>query len=139
MKNIMEENFDDAATPMLLRLAWKTYRTAIGEALAESGCDDMPRNGYYVIAAVSRGLNGKNIRKQVGLREANAELLMQVLIEKGYTKKNGGGYSLAERGEKAVKAGRAAIAKIDEEFIAKAGASALSKMKSALALIIDIN
>ena len=45
---------DAEVMPALLRAARRTYGTAIRAALAEVDCDDVPRNGPFVIGAISR-------------------------------------------------------------------------------------
>src|SRR5450432_3606240 len=46
--------FEDVAFPALLRAARTAYGSAIRTALADMGCDDVPRNGSYVIGAIAR-------------------------------------------------------------------------------------
>jgi hypothetical protein len=40
--------------PVLLRAARRAYGSAIRADLDEAGCDDVPRNGIFVIAAIAR-------------------------------------------------------------------------------------
>ncbi len=40
--------------PALLRGGWLAYGAAVDAALAAVGCDDMPRNGSYVISPIAR-------------------------------------------------------------------------------------
>lgn len=44
--------YEDAPLPRLLREARDVYRGAIQQALSEVGCDDIPRSGVLVLAAL---------------------------------------------------------------------------------------
>jgi hypothetical protein len=46
--------WQEVSLPALLRAARATYGFAIHGALCEVGCDDVPRNGSYVIGAIAR-------------------------------------------------------------------------------------
>ncbi len=47
--------YADIALPAMLRPARTTYGLAMHRALAEIGCDDVPRNGLWVIGGLARG------------------------------------------------------------------------------------
>jgi hypothetical protein len=49
-----DEPSGEIVLPALLRAARGTYGAAIRDALAEAGCEDLPRNGSFVVGAISR-------------------------------------------------------------------------------------
>ncbi len=47
-------SYDDVVFSAFMGAAQRTYGSAIGQALADEGCDDMPRRGSFVLGAISR-------------------------------------------------------------------------------------
>ena len=79
------EWFDDIAFPALLRAARRTYGSAVRAALAEAGCDDMPRNGSYVVGAIDRtGAPLSQIITGLGVSKQAAGQLVDTLVARGY-------------------------------------------------------
>ena len=76
---------DDIVFPALLRRARSTYGGAIRDALAEAGFDDIPKNGIYVIGAISRmGAPMATIIRQLGVSKQAAGQLVDALVLRGY-------------------------------------------------------
>ncbi len=44
--------YEDVPLPQLMREARDAYRAAVRQALGGSGCDDLPRNGAFVLAGL---------------------------------------------------------------------------------------
>ena len=77
--------FDDAAFPALLRAARRAYGSAVRGALADAGCDDVPRNGSYVLAAIARtGAPLSQIIQGLGVSKQAAGQLVDTLVIRGY-------------------------------------------------------
>src|SRR4029077_5658645 len=96
--------------PALLRAARSTYGSAIRIALIDAGCDDMPRNGAFVVGAIAR--NGSplhEITAGLGLSEPRAEKLVDTLVDRGYLDR--GSATLTDRGRAAATAAKAAVDK----------------------------
>ena len=73
--------YDDLATPALLRGARDVYGAAIRTALADAGCDDMPRNGSFVVGAIARnGSPLSEIITHLGLSKQRAGQLVDTLV-----------------------------------------------------------
>ena len=73
------------AFPALLRAARRTYGSAVRAALAEAGCDDMPRNGSYVVGAIDRtGAPLSQIITELGVSKQAAGQLVDTLVARGY-------------------------------------------------------
>jgi DNA-binding MarR family transcriptional regulator len=46
--------YEDVPLPWLMREARKVYRDAVAGALVDAHCDDVPRNGVFVLAGLDR-------------------------------------------------------------------------------------
>ena len=77
--------FDEIPIPALLRAARTTYGSAVRKALSEVGCDDVPRNGSYVIGAIDRtGAPLGDIIRGLGVSKQTAGQLVDTLVIRGY-------------------------------------------------------
>jgi DNA-binding MarR family transcriptional regulator len=139
---------DEIAMPALLRHARTTYGTAMRRALAAAGCDDMPKNGLYVIG----GLALETI--QVPLSQLIAELriskqaagqLVDTLVTRGYLERTVDAddrrkltITLTERGRMAASVQAGARRKVDETLIARVGVEHVEHTRATLAALIDI-
>jgi hypothetical protein len=62
----MSEANKDIPLTALIRFARKTYMFAIQDALKTAGCDDMPRNGIYILGSMARGSkSARQIARQI--------------------------------------------------------------------------
>ncbi len=137
---------DEIAFPVLMRLARSTYGTAIRLALAEAGCDDLPRNGAFVLGAIARGavplsevIEGLGVSKQAG------GALVDTLVNRSYLDRvidlddrRRLRVLLTARGEAAAAVIRSAVEAVDARLLARVGAEALAQTRTTLtALITD--
>jgi len=82
--------YEEAPLPDLLRAARDAYRDAVVRALAEAGCDDVPRNGALVIAALGRDTSKLSFSPQadvvasLGLSKQAASQLIDTLVLRTY-------------------------------------------------------
>src|SRR6202789_4271520 len=79
--------FDDIVMPALLRHARTTYGVAMHEALAQAGCDDVPKNGLYIIGGLALGAGGVplgRLAKELGVSKQSAGQLVDTLVLRGY-------------------------------------------------------
>src|SRR5215472_16833484 len=73
------------AMPSLLRRARRPYISEIRTALAEAGCEDLPRNGGAVLAAVDRSqAQLSQITRELGVSKQAAGQLIDTLVTRGY-------------------------------------------------------
>src|ERR1700749_4743410 len=73
----------------LLRAARFAYGNAIREALIEAGLDDIPKNGIFVIGAISRsGAPLANIIDSLGVSKQSAGQLVDTLALRGYIERD---------------------------------------------------
>ena len=131
--------------PALLRAARGVYGSAIRRALAAEGCDDMPRNGAFVVGAIARaGSPLSEIISYLGLSKQRAGQLVDTLVTRGYlerefdtTDRRRMTVTLTERGHLAAATSRAAVERIDAALRERVGADALSRARATLGNLVD--
>ena len=133
--------------PVLLRFARKTYSHAVQEALAAVGCEDMPKNGSYVLGGIAN--NDMPVRQlfvELGISKQAASQLIDTLVVRGYllrtedeTDRRRLRLELTERSRLAARAIKKAIQKVDDELAAEVGEENLQATKYTLAVLIDIH
>jgi DNA-binding MarR family transcriptional regulator len=130
-----------------MRAARMTYGAAIRVALAEVGCDDMPRNGAFVLGAIARGgtplsdvIEGLGVSKQAG------GALVDTLVNRSYLERAIDAddrrrlrIDLTARGEAAASVIRDAVERLDARLVARVGAQYVAHTRVTLtALIRDV-
>jgi DNA-binding MarR family transcriptional regulator len=128
----------------LLRAARAAYGSAIREALAESGCDDIPRNGLYVLGAIAdAGAPLGEIIDQLGVSKQAAGQLIDTLVVRGYLDRSIDPadrrrvrVTLTERGEAAAAVIRSVLAWIDDALVARVGADYVAHTRETLASLV---
>jgi len=126
--------------PALLRAARRTYGTAIRAALAEVDCDDVPRNGPFVIGAIARGGSPlSEIIDALGISKQAAGQLVDTLVLRGYLDRAADPadrrrltVTLTERGRLAAAFSRSAVEQVDAALVAEVGADDLAATRSTL-------
>lgn len=139
-----QEWLDDVAFPAMLRGARGAYRIAIRAALAAAGCDDMPRNGVYVVGAIARtGAPLSQIITELGMSKQAAGQLVDTLVTRGYldraidpADRRRLNITLAERGEAAATVIRDAVDGVDERLTARVGAEYVAHTRATLGALI---
>jgi len=119
-------SYEDVPTPSLLRDARGVYREAIGRALADAGCDDVPRNGVFVLAGLDQSVPEAKFSPQadvvasLGLSKQAASLLIDTLVLREYLERRVDpedrrrmGVRLTERGRTAAVAIQTAVTAIE--------------------------
>jgi DNA-binding MarR family transcriptional regulator len=139
------ESFDELSLPALLRAARAAYGSAIREALAEVGCDDVPRNGSYVIGAIARtGAPLSDIIGWLGLSKQAAGQLVDTLVTRGYLGRSVNAedrrrltITLTERGKAAAAVIRSAVEDVDAALAARVGPEYVSHTRVTLASLVS--
>jgi DNA-binding MarR family transcriptional regulator len=135
---------DDVALPALMRAARRTYGEAIRSALAEVGCDDLPRNGAFVLGGIARGgvplsdvIEGLGVSKQAG------GALVDILVSRSYLDRTIDPddrrrlrITLTVRGEEAASVIRQAVEKVDAWLAARVGADYVAHTRTTLTMLI---
>jgi len=79
--------YETTVIPALLRHARTAYGTAIRKALAAVDCDDVPKNGMYVIGGLTMGAGGValgQLVKELGVSRQAAGQLVDTLVLRSY-------------------------------------------------------
>jgi DNA-binding MarR family transcriptional regulator len=139
--------FDEVPFPALLRAARRAYGAAIRAALADAGCDDMPRNGSYVIGAIARtGASLSQIIKGLGVSKQAAGQLVDTLVTRGYLDRSPDPddrrrltVTLTERGHAAATVIRSVIERVDADLAGRVGVEHVAHTRATLAALIEGN
>jgi DNA-binding MarR family transcriptional regulator len=137
----------DVAFAALLRAARMTYGSAIRAALADAGCDDIPRNGSYVIGAIARtGAPLSAVIRDLGVSKQAAGQLVDTLVSRGYLDRTVDAddrrrltVTLTERGLFAATVIRSAADRVDTDLVGRVGAEHVAHTRATLAALIDAN
>jgi DNA-binding MarR family transcriptional regulator len=138
--------YDQVAMPALMRGARATYGAAIRAALEEAGCEDVPRNGIFVIGAIARGGSPlSEIIKGLGVSKQAAGQLVDTLVVRGYLERTPDPedrrrmtVSLTERGQLAASASRSAVEQVDARATAQVGAGRMAEARAVLGALIEL-
>ena len=136
----------EVAFPALLRIARSVYGAAIQEALAEAGCDDVPKNGIYVIGSLARGgAPLSQIIKELRVSKQAAGQLVDTLVLRGYLDRAVDPQdrrrltvALTGRGLAAAAASRSAIEGVDARLAERVGVEPVMNTRATLAAFVGI-
>jgi DNA-binding MarR family transcriptional regulator len=140
--------YDSVVIPALLRHARTAYGKAMRAALAAIGCDDVPKNGMYVIGGLATGAGGiplSQLINELGVSKQSAGQLVDTLVLRGYLERAVDaedrrkiGITLTPRGRAAAAAQAAARERVDAELAARVGADGVAHMRKALGALCDM-
>lgn len=130
--------------PALLRAARTVYGSAIREALAGAGCDDIPANGLYVVGALARsGAPLSDIIQQLGVSKQAAGQLVDTLVARRYLDRSVDPedrrrlrVTLTPRGQEAAALIRSTIDQLDDDLTARVGPECVACTRMTLAALI---
>lgn len=137
---------DDISIPALLRAARGSYALTIAALLAEAGCDDLPRNGPFVLGGMAgHGTAAADMLAGLEVTRQAASQLADTLVVRGYLRREVNpadrrriDLSLTERGEAAAQAVRAAIRQVDDELAAMITPVQLAGLRAGLLALAQI-
>jgi DNA-binding MarR family transcriptional regulator len=132
--------------PSLIRTARRTYTTAIRAALAEAGCDDVPRNGAYVLASIEHaGAQLSRIIRDLAVSKQAAGQLIDTLVSRGYLDRSVDlqdrrrlNITLTDRGHAAADVITTAVREVDAQLRDRIGADRLRDARAVLAELADL-
>lgn len=132
--------------PALLRMAHRTYATAIREALAGSGFDDLPANGPFVVSGVARtGAPLADVVVRLGVSKQAAGQLVDTLVTRGYldraidpSDRRRLVVTLTERGAAAAGTVRTAVDGVDRELNRRVGPATVTEARATLAALASV-
>jgi DNA-binding MarR family transcriptional regulator len=112
------------------------------DALTEIGCDDVPKNGLYVIGGLAMGAGGvplSQLVKELGVSKQAAGQLVDTLVLRGYLNRTVDqddrrkiSITLTPRGRAAAAAQAAARERVDAELQERVGTECVRHMRKAL-------
>lgn len=140
--------YETIVLPALLRHARSTYGKAMRHALSQIGCDDIPRNGMWVIGGLAQGADGVplgQLVKDLNTSKQAAGQLVDTLVLRGYLERDVDPedrrkltVTLTARGQAAAAAQMAAREKIDAELVARVGQRHFDHTRATLAALVAI-
>ncbi len=114
--------------------------------LLEVGCDDVPRNGAFVIGAIARGgspLGG--VIRHLGVSKQAGGQLVDTLVVRGYLDRSPDPedrrrmtVTLTDRGRVAADAARRAVEAIDARLTDRVGAGQVAEARATLGALIEL-
>jgi len=130
----------------LLRAARTAYGGAIRADLVEAGLDDIPKNGIYVIGAISRtGAPLAQIIDGLGVSKQSAGQLVDTLALRGYIDRDVDPddrrrltVTLTARGREAAAISRAAVERVDAALLKKVGREHIAHTRATLHALIEL-
>jgi DNA-binding MarR family transcriptional regulator len=112
------------------------------DALTDMGCDDVPKNGLYVIGGLAMGAGGiplSQLVKELGVSKQAAGQLVDTLVLRGYLVRTVDpedrrklSITLTPRGQAAAAAQAAARERVDAALQARVGMESVMHMRKAL-------
>jgi len=137
---------DDIVLPALLRAARPAYAHAIRDALREAGFEDVPKNGAYVIGAISRaGAPLADIIRGLGVSKQAAGQLIDTLVLRGYLEREVDDddrrrltMTLTPRGRAAAAVSRKASESVDAKLKKRVGEKSIAEARKVLFHLIAI-
>ena len=138
--------YEDVPLPQLMREAGGAYRGAVRRALASAGCDDIPRNGAFVLAGLDHSAPELGFSPQadvvasLGLSKQAASQLIDTLVLRAYLERRADpedrrrmGVRLTDRGRAAAIAIQTATDAIDATLAHLITADELHGLRAGLA------
>jgi DNA-binding MarR family transcriptional regulator len=133
--------------PGLLRLARRAYGNAVRAALAESGFDDMPRNGAYLLARVYDGRYAvADLIRGLGISKQAVSQLVDTMVTRGYVERKPDAedrrrmqLTLTPRGEAAATVSWQAATRTDEELERRVSADGVDALRLGLIALCEMS
>jgi len=138
--------YEDVVVSTLLRGALRTYGSAVRTELARVGCDDIPRNGAYVLGAIARsGSPLSGIIRELGVSKQAAGQLVDTLVLRGYLERTPDPddrrrmtVTLTARGQVAAGAAHDAVEDVDRDLTEQVGPKAVAVTRATLAAMFGL-
>ena len=137
---------DPSDIPALLRAARGSYANTIGGFLVAAGCEDLPRNGPFVLGGMANhGGSAVDMIRGLGVSRQAASQLIDTLVLRGYLTREINAddrrrmdLTLTERGRAAAAAVRAGVEQVDAELTARLSPGQLDGLRAGLAELARI-
>ena len=135
-----------SSSPPCCRAARGTYAQAISVQLVAAACDDLPRNGAFVLGGMAnRGGEAADLMRQLEVTKQAASQLIDTLVLRGYLERRVNPddrrrmtIELTDRGRAAAAAVRAAVEAVDAELTRRLSPSDLRGLRAGLWALADL-
>jgi DNA-binding MarR family transcriptional regulator len=139
--------YEQLGVPGLLRLARRAYGNAVRAALSESGFDDMPRNGAYLLARVYDGRYAvADLTRGLGISKQAVSQLIDTMVTRGYIERKPDAddrrrmqLTLTPRGEAAATVSWQAATRTDEELERRLSAAGVDALRHGLIALCEMS
>jgi DNA-binding MarR family transcriptional regulator len=136
----------EVVIPALLRAARGAYGGAIRARLAAAECDDLPRNGPYVLGGMANhGASASDLMRELRVSKQAASQLIDTLVLRGYLERAVDAsdrrrmtIELTERGRAAAAAVGAGVQAVDAELSELITADELAGLRAGLEALCAI-
>jgi DNA-binding MarR family transcriptional regulator len=137
---------DDVLFPALLRAARGSYGHAIRRHLVDAGCDDLPRNGPFLVGGmVNQGGDPRSLLLQLRVTRQAQSQLVDALVLRGYVTREPDPddrrritLQVTERGQRAAAAGAAGVREVDAELARRITPEQIAGLRAGLVALCDI-
>ncbi|MBV9817230.1 MAG: MarR family transcriptional regulator [Solirubrobacterales bacterium] len=137
---------DEPNLPSLMRAARGSYAQAIARHLASAGCDDLPRNGPFVLGGMANhGASAGSLIEALEVSKQAASQLIDTLVLRGYLTREINPddrrrmtIALTERGRAAAAAVRDGVDEVDAALAAIIAPEELAGMRAGLEALAEI-
>ncbi len=139
--------YEGVTIPVLLRHARNAYGVAMRAALARIDCEDMPRNGMYVVGGLALGGERPlgQLVKELRVSKQAAGQLVDTLVLRGYLDRATDPddrrrltIALTARGQAAAAAQTKARERVDAELEARVGPDCVAELRRALGALCEM-
>ncbi len=138
--------YDEMGLPGLLRAARKAYGTAVRQAFADAGFDDVPRNGAYVLARVyDDDAPPTRLTRELGISKQAVSQLIDTMVMRGYLERSPDTEDrrrmllhLTPRGQAAATVSWEAATAVDQELLQRLTADGVAALRAGLTTLCEI-
>lgn len=138
--------YDDVPLSALLYVTRGTYTAAVQRAQAGVGCGDIPASAEIILNAMEwSGASLEAVVRFLGITKQAVSQIVETLVARGYLERARDPedrrrvrLSLTERGHLAGRAGRAGIARVDRELLARVGPRSIASTRATLIALLEI-
>ena len=142
-----DDTYRQLGVPGLLRLARRAYGNAVRAAFAESGFDDMPRNGGYLLARVYDGRYAvADLIRSLGISKQAVSQLVDTMVTRGYVERKPDAedrrrmqLTLTPRGEAAATVSWQAVTRTDAELERRLSADGVDALRRGLIALCEMS
>jgi DNA-binding MarR family transcriptional regulator len=141
-----DELFRTISLAALMRAARSTYAAAIRGPLAESGFEDIPRDGVFAISTIGlTEVSGGQLGRWLGVSKQAVSQLLDTLVLRGYVQRSIDPVdrrrmrlTLTDRGTQVAALCRAAVERVERRVAETVGAAHVAHTRATLLALIDL-